>query len=155
MCLCISAVAKAVLDCIEQSRRLVLVPCSLNQGQNQDQGQGHNQDNSSKVHHGLLSGLDATLVEYQTQLILIQTEAPHSDSHTDQDQAHLPEAVHLLAQAGHTVTWRGSSSSPLSSPFWKQLRFSLPSKRRQRPPHTPLSCRPCSCLGPSSPLEHQ
>ncbi|XP_067116711.1 interleukin-18 receptor 1-like [Osmerus mordax] len=137
------AVAKAVLDCIKQSRRLVLVPCSLDQGQNQDQG--HNQDNSSEVHHGLLSGLHATLVEHQTQLVLIQTEAPPSDSHTDQDQAQapLPKAVHLLAQAGHKVTWRGSSSSPLSSPFWKQLRFCLPSKPSQRPLHTPLSYHPC------------
>lgn len=142
------AVAEAILDCIEQSRRLVLVPCSLDQDQNHGQEPGQNQECGSDVHYGLLLGLHAALVERQTQLVLIQTEPSPSDSHTDQNQEEdpLPEALHLLAQAGHTVTWHGPSSCPLFSSFWKHLRYHLPAKPRKRP----LQCR-SSTLHPYHP----
>ncbi|XP_056269647.1 interleukin-18 receptor 1-like isoform X2 [Pseudoliparis swirei] len=102
------AAAEAVLDCIEQSRAVVLVPTSP------DPGPGS----------GLLSAIHAALVERQTRLIFIQTEtteAPRSGS--------LPEALQLLGEAGDCVTWKGMSSMPHSSSFWKQLRYHLPAPR--------------------------
>ncbi|KAM6979923.1 interleukin-18 receptor 1-like [Aplochiton taeniatus] len=118
------AMAEAVLGRIEQSRRLVLIPSSSDP----DPGTG------------LLSGLHAALVERQTGLVLIQTEstqektppttAPLMD--TDPSEASLdglPEALRVLAQAGHTVTWKSPKS--LSSSFWKQLRYHLPARQRR------------------------
>ena len=67
MCSVFPAVAEAVLGCIEQSRRLILVPSSLGLNPGQDS------------QYSLLTGLHAALVERQTWLILIQTEsAPDS-----------------------------------------------------------------------------
>nr|QJD09007.1 interleukin 1 receptor 5 [Cyclopterus lumpus] len=103
------AAAEAVLDCIEQSRTVVLVPTSP------DPGSGS----------GLLSAIHAALVERQTRLVFIQTEtteAPRSGS--------LPEALQLLGEAGDCVTWKGVSSMPHSSSFWKQLRYHLPAPRK-------------------------
>ncbi|XP_045065561.1 interleukin-18 receptor 1 isoform X3 [Coregonus clupeaformis] len=115
------AVAEAVLGCIEQSRRLILVPSSLGLNPGQDS------------QYGLLTGLHAALVERQTWLVLIQTESA-PDSQVDLELDSLPEALRLLAQSGHTVTWRGSHSKPLSSPFWKELRYRMPARTRRRPP---------------------
>ncbi|XP_027137404.1 interleukin-18 receptor 1 isoform X2 [Larimichthys crocea] len=95
------SVAEAVLDCIEQSRTLVLVPTSSDRG----------------PESGLLSAIHEALVERQTRLVFIKTEA------TD---VSLPEALQLLGKAGDCVTWKGESSRPLSSSFWKQLRYHLP-----------------------------
>eukprot|EP00063_Salmo_salar_P033252 XP_014008087.1 PREDICTED: interleukin-18 receptor 1-like [Salmo salar] len=115
------AVAEAVLGCIEQSRRLILVPSSLGLNPGQDS------------QYSLLTGLHAALVERQTWLVLIQTESA-PDSQVDLELDSLPEALRLLAQSGHTVTWRGSHSKPLSSPFWKELRYRMPARTRRRPP---------------------
>ncbi|KAG8001290.1 Interleukin-18 receptor 1, partial [Nibea albiflora] len=95
------SVAEAVLDCIEQSRTLVLVPTSPDPG----------------PESGLLSAIHEALVERQTRLVFIKTEA------TD---VSIPEALQLLGKAGDCVTWKGQSSRPLSSSFWKELRYHLP-----------------------------
>ncbi|XP_052373314.1 interleukin-18 receptor 1-like [Oncorhynchus keta] len=121
MCSVFPAVAEAVLGCIEQSRRLILVPSSLGLNPRQDS------------QYSLLTGLHAALVERQTWLILIQTESA-PDSKVDLELDSLPEALRLLAQSGHTVTWRGSHSKPLSSAFWKELRYRMPATTRRRPP---------------------
>ncbi|XP_028438032.1 interleukin-18 receptor 1-like isoform X2 [Perca flavescens] len=103
------AVAEAVLDCIEQSRTVVLVPTSP------DPGPGS----------GLLSAIHEALVERQTRLVFIKTET------TDVLRSgSLPEALQLLGEAGDCVTWKGVSSMPPSSSFWKQLRYYLPSPQR-------------------------
>ncbi|XP_078102002.1 interleukin-1 receptor accessory protein-like [Sander vitreus] len=105
------AVAEAVLDCIEQSRTVVLVPTSP------DPGPGS----------GLLSAIHEALVERQTRLVFIKTET------TDVLRSGLlPEALQLLGEAGDCVTWKGISSMQPSSSFWKQLRYYLPS-----PQHAP------------------
>ncbi|XP_042173854.1 interleukin-18 receptor 1 [Oncorhynchus tshawytscha] len=117
------AVAEAVLGCIEQSRRLILVPSSLGLNPGQDS------------QYSLLTGLHAALVERQTWLILIQTESA-PDSQVDLKLDSLPEALRLLAQSGHTVTWRRSHSKPLSSAFWKELRYRMPATTRWRPQRT-------------------
>ncbi|XP_067349151.1 interleukin-1 receptor type 1-like [Channa argus] len=99
------AETEAVLDCIEKSRAVVLVPTSP------DSGPGS----------ALLSAIHATLVERQSHLIFIKTEttkAPTSGS--------LPEALQFLSEAGDCVTWKGISSMTSSSCFFKHLRYYLP-----------------------------
>ncbi|KAM8893650.1 uncharacterized protein AB9W97_010674 [Spinachia spinachia] len=106
------AAAEAVLDCVDRSRTVVLVPTSSEPGPGS----------------GLLSAIHAALVERQTRLIFIQTEkagAPQSGS--------LPEALQLLGEAGDRVTWKGTSSTPHSSSFWKQLRYCLPAPQEASP----------------------
>ncbi|KAM4630490.1 interleukin-1 receptor-like 1 [Polymixia lowei] len=114
------AVAEAVLGCVEQSRTVVLIPIS------QDPGEGF----------GLLSAIHTALVERQTRLVLINTElnvTPHPSLH----DSTFPEVLRLLAKAGHSVTWRGPSSQPLSSSFWKLLRYHLPAPQHLRSVITP------------------
>ncbi|XP_070761970.1 interleukin-1 receptor type 1-like [Enoplosus armatus] len=105
------AVAEAVLDRIEQSQAVVLVPASSHPGPGS----------------GLLSAIHAALVERQTRLIFIKTEATEESK-----SGSLPEALQLLAEAGDCVTWRGLRSMPPSSSFWRQLRYYLPA-----PQHAP------------------
>uniref|UniRef100_UPI003AACBB89 interleukin-18 receptor 1-like n=1 Tax=Centroberyx gerrardi TaxID=166262 RepID=UPI003AACBB89 len=109
------AVAEAVLGCTEQSRRVVLIPCCP------DPGPGS----------GLLSAIHAALVERQTHLVLIKTEATEAPSGSEPDSS-LPEVLQLLSKAGHSVTWKGLSSQPLSSSFWKQLRYHLPAPQHPK-----------------------
>ncbi|XP_039991416.1 interleukin-1 receptor-like 1 isoform X2 [Xiphias gladius] len=97
--------AEAVLDCVEHSQTVVLVPTS------QDPAPGS----------GLLSAIHAALVERQTRLIFIKTETTEMST-----SGSLHEALHLLTEAGDCVTWKGVSSMPPSSSFWKQLRYHLP-----------------------------
>ncbi|XP_070820746.1 X-linked interleukin-1 receptor accessory protein-like 2 [Chaetodon trifascialis] len=99
------AVAEAVLDCIEQSRTVLLVPTSPDP----DPGSG------------LLSVIHAALVERQTHLVFIKTETTEASR-----SGSLPEALQLLSEAGDCVTWKGTRSMPPSSSFWKQLRYHLP-----------------------------
>ncbi|KAM7405931.1 hypothetical protein PAMP_000344 [Pampus punctatissimus] len=99
------AVAEAVLDCTGQSRTVVLIPTSL------DLGPGS----------GLLSAVHEALVERQTRLVFIKTDATEVSKSEP-----LPEVLQHLGKAGHCVTWKGISSTPLSSPFWKELRYYLP-----------------------------
>ncbi|KAA8595858.1 hypothetical protein FQN60_011149 [Etheostoma spectabile] len=109
------AVAEAVLDCMEQSRTVVLVPSHA----------------APCPGSGLLSVIHEALVERQTRLVFIKTES------TDVlGSGLLPEALQLLGEAGHCVTWKGENSMPASSSFWKQLRYYLPSP--QRAPRTRL-----------------
>ncbi|XP_054464962.1 interleukin-18 receptor 1-like [Anoplopoma fimbria] len=103
------AAAEAVLECIEQSRTVVLVPTSP------DPGPGS----------GLLSAIHAALVERQTRLVFIQTETTEASS-----SGSVPEALQLLSEAGDCVTWKGMRSMPLSSSFWKQLRYYLPAPQQ-------------------------
>ncbi|CAI5645089.1 unnamed protein product [Oreochromis niloticus] len=103
------AIADAVLDCVEQSRAVVLVPVSPD----------------PDPESGLLSAIHEALVERQTRLVFITTEtsmASKSDS--------FPEALQLLSKAGNCVTWKGISSMPTSSSFWKQLRYYLPAPQQ-------------------------
>ncbi|KAK5927645.1 hypothetical protein CgunFtcFv8_012780 [Champsocephalus gunnari] len=99
------AVAEAVLDCIEESRTVLLVPSSP------DAGPGS----------GLLSAIHAALVERQTRLVFIKTEKTEVLR-----SGSFPEALQMLSEAGACVTWKGMRSMPPSSPFWKQLRYHLP-----------------------------
>ncbi|XP_036401493.1 interleukin-18 receptor 1-like [Megalops cyprinoides] len=103
-----AAVADAVLENIGRSRRLVLVPSTLDQEQ---EGQ-----------YGLMSGLHAALVDRRTQLILIE-RAPRGQLDS------LPESLRLLARSSGTVTWRDTRSAHLSSAFWKKLRYHMPARR--------------------------
>lgn len=105
VCFLFAAAANAVLDCIEQSRTVVLVPTS----------------SDSCLESGLLSAIHAARVERQSRLVFIQMNAEQG-----QRLGSVAEALHLLAEAGDRVTWKGSSSTSLSSPFWKQLRYYLP-----------------------------
>ncbi|XP_047435869.1 interleukin-18 receptor 1-like isoform X2 [Mugil cephalus] len=98
-------VAEAVLDCVERSRTVVLVPSSPGP----DPGSG------------LLSAIHAALVERQTHLVFINTES------TDASRSgSLPEALQLLSEAGDHVTWKGMKSMHPSSSFCKRLRYYLP-----------------------------
>ncbi|XP_054464975.1 interleukin-18 receptor 1-like [Anoplopoma fimbria] len=103
------ATAEVVLECIEQSRTVVLVPTSP------DPGPGS----------GLLSAIHAALVERQTRLVFIQTETTEASS-----SGSVPEALQLLSEAGDCVTWKGMRSMPHSSSFWKQLRYYLPAPQQ-------------------------
>ncbi|CAK6970782.1 interleukin-18 receptor accessory protein-like [Scomber scombrus] len=99
------AVAEAVLDCIKESRMVVLVPTSADL----DSGSG------------LLSAIHEALVERQTHLVFIKTETKKVSR-----SGSLPEILQHLGEAGHCVTWNGINSKPPSSSFWKQLRYYLP-----------------------------
>ncbi|XP_058485937.1 interleukin-18 receptor 1-like [Solea solea] len=101
------AVANAVLECIEESRTVVLVPTSLDPG----------------LGSGLLSAVHEALVERQTRLIFIKSETTK-----EMTSGSLPEALQLLSEAGDGVTWRGRSSS---SSFLKRLRFYLPASPKE------------------------
>ncbi|XP_070821668.1 interleukin-18 receptor 1-like [Chaetodon trifascialis] len=103
------AVAEAVLDCIEQSRTVLLVPTSPDP----DPGSG------------LLSVIHAALVKRQTRLVFIKTETTEASR-----SGSLPEALQLLSEAGDCVTWKGTRSMSPSSSFWKQLRYHLPAPQR-------------------------
>lgn len=97
----VAAEAEAVLDSIEKSRTVVLVPTPP------DSGPGS----------GLLSAIHAALVERQSHLVFIKTE---------KTMGSLPEALQLLSKAGDYVTWKGTSSLSPSSSFLKHLRYHLP-----------------------------
>ncbi|KAM7014977.1 uncharacterized protein LKV04_013008 [Tautogolabrus adspersus] len=105
------AVAEAVLDCIEQSQAVVLVPTSLDPG----------------LGSGLLSVIHSALVEKKTRLVFIKTESTEVSK-----SGSVPEALQLLSEAGNCVTWKGKRSLTPSSFFWKQLRYHLPA-----PQHVP------------------
>lgn len=105
VCSLFAAAANAVLDCIEQSRTVVLVPTS----------------SDSCLESGLLSAIHAARVERRSRLVFIQTNAEQGPR-----LGSVAEALHLLAEAGDRVTWKSSSSTSLSSSFWKQLRYYLP-----------------------------
>ncbi|XP_037610983.1 interleukin-1 receptor type 1-like isoform X2 [Sebastes umbrosus] len=104
------AVVEEVLDCVEQSQAVVLVPTSPNPGPGS----------------GLLSAIHAALVERQTRLVFIQTETAEMSR-----SGSLPEALQLLGEAGDCVMWKGISSMSPSSSFWKQLRYYLPAPQHE------------------------
>ncbi|CAJ1049484.1 hypothetical protein PFLUV_G00030520 [Xyrichtys novacula] len=105
------AVADAVLDCIMQSRTVVLVPTSADPG----------------LESGLLSVIHSALVERETRLVFITTE-----SKEELKSGSVSEALQFLSDAGDYVTWRGKRSMSLSSFFWKQLRYHLPALKHTR-----------------------
>ncbi|PWA18919.1 hypothetical protein CCH79_00004956, partial [Gambusia affinis] len=91
------AVADAVLDCIEQSRAVVLVPSFPD----------------PEPGSAVLSAIHTSLVERKTRLIFINTEQAEAST-----SGSFPEALQLLSKAGNSVTWKGQ---PPSTSFWKQL----------------------------------
>uniref|UniRef100_A0A3Q1IQS8 Interleukin 18 receptor 1 n=1 Tax=Anabas testudineus TaxID=64144 RepID=A0A3Q1IQS8_ANATE len=118
-CLCLynrkiipgKAEAQAVLDCIEQSQKVVLVPTTPDCGLGSD----------------VLNDIHLTLVQRQSHLVFIKTEktkVPSSGS--------VPEALKLLGETDF-VTWKGSSSMIHTSSFFKELRYYLPA------PHSSVS----------------
>lgn len=107
-CSVFAAAADSVLDCVEQSRAVVLVPTS----------------SDSCLESGLLIAIHATLVERRTRLVFIQTDAEQRPC-----RGSVPEGLQLLAEAGDRVMWKGSGSVSLSSSFWKRLRYYLPAPR--------------------------
>ncbi|XP_062270339.1 interleukin-18 receptor 1-like [Platichthys flesus] len=115
------AAAEAVVDCIEESRTVVLVPTSPDPG----------------LGSGLLSAIHAALVERQTRLIFITTETTEAST-----PGSLSEALQPLSEAGDCVTWKGPSSMSSSSSFWKQLRYHLPASRQpSKINHLPLTTK--------------
>uniref|UniRef100_A0A3Q4BSJ3 Interleukin 18 receptor 1 n=1 Tax=Mola mola TaxID=94237 RepID=A0A3Q4BSJ3_MOLML len=111
------AIAEAVLDCIELSQTVVLVPSSSDHCLGSD----------------LLSAIHAALVERQTRLIFIKTEVTEALG-----SGSISEALQLLSKTGDCVTWKGESSMSPSSSFWKQLRYYLPAPQHRPTPRTRL-----------------
>ncbi|XP_035991993.1 interleukin-1 receptor-like 1 isoform X2 [Fundulus heteroclitus] len=95
------AVAEAVLDCIDESRAVILVPSFPD----------------PELGSEVLSAIHASLAEKKTRLIFINTEQMEAST-----SGSFPEALQLLSKAGNSVTWKGG---PPSSSFWKQLRYHL------------------------------
>ncbi|KAG5852391.1 hypothetical protein ANANG_G00061890 [Anguilla anguilla] len=114
------AVPEAVLEHIGQSRRLVLLPGTL-EAEHESWVKG-TAGGGAGDEQGLLSGLHAALVDRQTRLILVE-RAPRGK------QDSLPEPLQLLVRSGGAVAWRGDRSVPLSSPFWKKLRYHMPAQK--------------------------
>uniref|UniRef100_A0A3B5PYC9 Interleukin 18 receptor 1 n=1 Tax=Xiphophorus maculatus TaxID=8083 RepID=A0A3B5PYC9_XIPMA len=100
------AVADAVLDCIEKSRAVVLVPSFPD----------------PEPGSAVLSAIHSSLVERKTRLIFINTEQTEAST-----SGSFPEALQLLSKAGNSVTWKGR---PPSTSFWKQLRYHLPAPQQ-------------------------
>ncbi|XP_055088524.1 interleukin-18 receptor 1-like [Periophthalmus magnuspinnatus] len=97
------AVADAVLECVDQSRAVVLVPGSPD----------------LSYESALLSAIHEALVERQTHLVFIKNK------HTKKTDTGLQsDTLQLLTDMGHCIIWE-SSLAP-SSFFWKQLRYYLP-----------------------------
>ncbi|KAJ8352527.1 hypothetical protein SKAU_G00240030 [Synaphobranchus kaupii] len=109
-------VQEAVLEHIGQSRRLVLLPGTL-EAEQESWGRGMAGEEPS-----LLSGLHAALVDRQTRLILVE-RAPRGEL------VSLPEPLQQLVRSGGVVAWRGERSVPLSSSFWKKLRYYMPPQK--------------------------
>nr|AGS55351.1 interleukin-18 receptor 1 [Sparus aurata] len=105
------AVEEAVLDCVQRSRMVVLVPSSS------DPGPGA----------GMLKKIHAALVTQQTGLVFIKTEATEASR-----SGSLSEASQLFDKTGNCVTWRGKSSMSPSSSFWKDLQIYLPASRADK-----------------------
>ncbi|XP_061608884.1 interleukin-1 receptor-like 1 isoform X1 [Phyllopteryx taeniolatus] len=99
------ALPEALLDCIEQSQSVVLVPSPVAQS----------------LESGLLSAIHAALVERKTSLVIIKPESAE-----EAKWGSLPEAFQLLDKTGHCVTWQGLNALPPSASFWKKLRYHLP-----------------------------
>uniref|UniRef100_A0AAV2LST0 Uncharacterized protein n=1 Tax=Knipowitschia caucasica TaxID=637954 RepID=A0AAV2LST0_KNICA len=102
------AVADALLECVEQSRVVLLVPSSP--------------DFCSES--ALLSALHETLVERQTRLLFITNKGIKKSG-----IGPLLDTVQLLAELGQCVPWAGSLEN--TSFFWKQLRYHLPPNPEQ------------------------
>ncbi|XP_027869917.1 uncharacterized protein LOC114142714 [Xiphophorus couchianus] len=111
------AVADAVLDCIQQSRAVVLIP-----------GFPDPEPGSA-----VLSAIHSSLVERKTRLIFINTEQTEAST-----SGSFPEALQLLSKAGNSVTWKGR---PPPTSFWKQLRYHLPAP--QQTPKMQLLSQEC------------
>ncbi|CAL8404662.1 unnamed protein product [Boreogadus saida] len=110
------AVADAVMRCILQSRRVVLLPSAEDQ---------------PALCYGLPSAIHSALVDKKSRLLLIRTKTPRKVSvEQPEDGGALPESLRLLTKAGSSVTWGGPCSRPLSSSFWKNLRYHLPAPRK-------------------------
>ncbi|TNM90921.1 hypothetical protein fugu_003210 [Takifugu bimaculatus] len=125
-----NAAPDAVLDSIEQSRTVVLIPTS----------------SDSCLESGLLIAVHSALVEHRTRLVFIQTNVERGTC-----SGSVSEALQLLAEAGDRVTWKGSSSVPLSSSFWKSLLTVLDLRKditheRYRAVEAEIFMMPC--LGP-------
>ncbi|XP_073321058.1 interleukin-1 receptor type 1-like isoform X2 [Pagrus major] len=99
------AAEEAVLDCVQRSRTVILVPTSSNPGPGA----------------GMLKKIQAVLVKQQTGLVFIKTEATAASR-----SGSLSEASQLFDKTGNCVTWRGKSSMSSSSSFCKELRSYLP-----------------------------
>ncbi|XP_061526742.1 interleukin-18 receptor 1-like isoform X2 [Phycodurus eques] len=99
------ALSEALLDCIEQSQSVVLVPSPV----------------AHSLESGLLSAIHAALVERKTSLVIIKPESAE-----EAKWGSLPEAFRLLDKTGHCVTWEGLNALPPSASFWKKLRYHLP-----------------------------
>ncbi|CAL8379510.1 unnamed protein product [Arctogadus glacialis] len=117
------AVADAVMRCILQSRRVVLLPSAEDQ---------------PALCYGLPSAVHSALVDKKSRLLLIRTKTPRKvsgEQPEDGGSRALPESLRLLTKAGSSVTWGGPCSRPLSSSFWKNLRYHLPAPRKLKAMH--------------------
>uniref|UniRef100_A0A8C5BA82 TIR domain-containing protein n=1 Tax=Gadus morhua TaxID=8049 RepID=A0A8C5BA82_GADMO len=120
------AVADAVMRCILQSRRVVLLPSAEDQ---------------PALCYGLPSAIHSALVDKKSRLLLIRTKTPRKVSVEQPEEGGsraLPESLRLLTKAGSSVTWGGPCSRPLSSSFWKNLRYHLPAPRKLKAMHSAL-----------------
>lgn len=118
------------MRCILQSRRVVLLPSS---------------EEHPDLWFGLPSAIHAALVDKKSRLVLILTKATEDEEKTalverseDGGPSSLPESLRLLSPAGRSVTWGGPRSRPLSSFFWKHLRYHLPAPCKLKDKHSTL-----------------
>ena len=114
------------MRCILQSRRVVLLPRAEDQ---------------PALCYGLPSAIHSALVDKKSRLLLIRTKTPRKVSVEQPEEGGsraLPESLRLLTKAGSSVTWGGPCSRPLSSSFWKNLRYHLPAPRKLKAMHSAL-----------------
>ncbi|KAM9409796.1 interleukin-1 receptor-like 1 isoform 2-T2 [Pholidichthys leucotaenia] len=101
--------AETVVDCIKQSRTVVLVPSSSDSGLKLEQ----------------LEGIREALEEQHTRLVFIKTEKAE-----DLSTGSLLAVLQSLSKSEDSITWNGKGSMQTCSSFWKHLRYSLPAPPR-------------------------
>ncbi|XP_038674587.1 interleukin-18 receptor accessory protein-like [Scyliorhinus canicula] len=101
-----------VISSIKRSRRVIIV-LSPN----------YIARNGSKIFE-LQTGVSSMLGNYKTKVILIKFRSLP-------DMMDLPQNVRKAIAVLPEIMWKGNKSSPLSSKFWKMLRYHMPVKKNE------------------------